>query len=108
MLKDRRKYPRKEISCSTSVMTAETQYVLGECFFINVCEDGFAIETESILSIGEKIFIKINVLNDTVFLTGEVIRIDKGFFEPLYGIKICEEECINLDLFKTYIKYQLN
>ncbi len=108
MLEERRKYPRKEISYSASVMTVETQYVLGECFLTNVSENGFAIETDCLLSVGEKIFIKINLLNDAVLLVGEIVRIDKGFFDILYGVKICDEESVNLEFFQTYIKYQLN
>ncbi|GEM_PF-1534635 len=108
MAKERRRYPRKEISYSANVMTVESQYVLGECFLTNVSENGFALETDCLLDIGDKIFIQINLLNDKVFLVGEVIRVDKGFFEPLYGIRICEDECVNLNFFRTYIKYQLN
>ena len=108
MFEERRKYPRKEISYPASVMTVETQCVLGEGFLTNVSENGFAIETECLLCIGERIFIKINLLNDTVFLVGEVVRTEKGFFDTLYGIKICEQESVNLEFFKTYIKYQLN
>jgi len=108
MLEERRKYPRKEISCSAKLMTVETRYVLGECFLTNVSENGFAIETDCLLSEGEKIFIKINLLNDAVFLVGKIIRIDKGFFDALYGVKICEEESVNLEFFQTYIKYHLN
>lgn len=108
MLKERRKYPRKEVSYSASLMTVEKQYALGEGFLTNVSENGFAVETECLLSIGEKIFIKIDLLNDTVFLIGEIVRIEKGFFDTLYGVRICEEESVNLELLKTYIKYQLN
>lgn len=108
MFEERRKYPRKEVSYSASLMTVETQYVLGEGFLTNVSENGFAIETECLLSMGERIFIKINLLNDTVFLVGEVIRTEKGFFDTLYGVRICEQESINLEFFKTYIQYQLN
>lgn len=108
MFNERRKYQRKETSCSASIMMVETHSVLGEGFLTNVSENGFAIETECRFSIGKKILIKINLLNDTVFLSGEVVRTEEGFFDVLYGVQICEQESVNLEFFKTYIKYQLN
>jgi hypothetical protein len=108
MFNERRKYQRKEASCHASVGAIDSQYVLGEGFLTNVSENGFAIETECLFPVGKKIFIKINLLNDTVFLVGEVVRTEEGFFDILYGVRICEHESVNLDFFKTYIKCHLN
>ncbi len=105
---DRRKFPRKQVSHSTNILSAETQSVLGECFLTNVSESGFAIESDCRFSVGNKVSIKINMLNDVISLVGEVVRVDKGFFEPLYGVKICDNESENLDIFRAYIQNQLN
>ncbi len=108
MLSERRQFPRKQVSHSTSISSAQTQNILGECFLTNVSESGFAIESDCIFNIGQKIFIKINILSDVIVLTGEVVRTDKGFFDPLYGVKICETESVNLETFRSYIRHQLN
>lgn len=108
MPEDRRKFPRKQVSHSTNILSVETQDVLCEGFLTNVSESGFAIESDCRFSVGHKIFIKINMLNDVISLIGEVVRVDKGFFDPLYGVKICDNESENLDIFRAYIQNQLN
>jgi Tfp pilus assembly protein PilZ len=108
MVDERRRFPRKQVSHSTNILSVETQGVLGECFLTNVSESGFAIESDCRFSLGHKIFIKINMLNDVISLIGEVVRVDKGFFDPLYGVRISENESGNLDIFRSYINHQLN
>lgn len=105
---ERRRYPRKQVSHSTNIMSAETRNVLGECFLTNVSGSGIAIESDCSFSIGQKVLIKINILSDVIVLAGEIVRTDRGFFDPLYGIRISEQESVNLDVFRSYVSHQLN
>lgn len=108
MFEEKRAYQRKETSLCTNIMDIQNHTVIGECLMTDVCDCGFAIESEEELLIGQKIVLKFTLLNKTVFLAGEIIRTAKGFFYPLYGAKICEYKCINFNIFREYIKYYLN
>lgn len=104
---EKRANQRKLTSLYTNILAVESQDVIGECLMTDVCEYGFAIETEQKFSINQKILLKISLLNEVVFLAGEIVRFDKGYLYPLYGVKICEEDCRNLNIFREYINYHL-
>ncbi len=107
MVDEKRAFPRKAVSLSTNILDTETKSVLGECILTDVSKNGFAIESEVILSIGQKFDLQFTILNKTVLLTGEVVRVDNGFFFILYGSKIVDEYCKNLEFFRKYIDYSL-
>lgn len=107
MIDERRAFPRKAVSLSTNIFDTETKAVLGECILTDVSKNGFAIETEVVLSIGQKFDLKFTVLNKAISLTGEVVRVDNGFFFVLYGSRIVDEFCENLEFFRKYIDYSL-
>ncbi|MEA5000412.1 MAG: PilZ domain-containing protein [Endomicrobiaceae bacterium] len=104
---EKRSNQRKLTSLYTNILSVGSQDVIGECLMTDVCEYGFAIETEQKFSIKQKILLKISLLNEVVFLAGEIVRFDKGYLYPLYGVKICEEDSKNLNIFREYINYHL-
>jgi len=106
-MEEKRAYKRKPISLYTDILGPKNLEFMGECLVTDACESGFAIESESNLSAGQKILLKFPLLNNMVFLSGEIVRSDKGFFYPLYGVKILEYDCINFNVFKNYINNPL-
>ncbi len=107
MIDEKRAFPRKAVSLSTNIFDVETNAVLGECILTDVSKNGFAIESEVVLSIGQKFGLKFTILNKDILLTGEVVRVDNGFFFILYGSRIVDDFCENLDFFRKYIDYSL-
>lgn len=108
MLEERRTYPRKMVSFSTNILETKTKKVLGECILTDISKNGFAIETETNLPIGQNFCLNLEVLYKEVTLIGKIVRTSEGLFYPLYGLKIVDNECINLDFFRKYIDYSLN
>ena len=108
MIEERRVYPRKDVSLSTNILENKTDKVLGECILTDVSKNGFAIETETFLHVGQQFNLELTVLNQKISLSGRVVRTCEGFFYQLYGVKIIDNECKNLDFFRKYIDYSLN
>lgn len=107
MFDEKRANQRKLTSLYTNILTLESQDVIGECLMTDICEYGFAIETEQKFSINQKILLKFSLLDQVIFLAGEIVRLDKGFLYPLYGVKICEDASKNLNVFRKYINCYL-
>lgn len=108
MLEEKRAHPRKLVSLSTSILDTKTKQVLGECILTDISKNGFAIEAETDLPIGQKFCLDFEILYKEITLIGEIVRISDGLFYPLYGLKIIDNECSNLDFFRKYIDYALN
>ena len=108
MIEEKRAYPRKKVSLSTSVLETKTKKVLGECILTDISKNGFAVESEKFFSIGQQFSLDFEVLHRKIILSGIIIRIAEGIFYPLYGLKIVDNECKNLDFFRRYIDYSLN
>lgn len=105
---EKRKHKRKSVSLTTNIVETKTNSILGDCILTDVSQDGFAIESETKLSIGQQFNLNLVVQNKKISLSGKVVRITDGFFYPLYGIRLVEKDCKNLDFFKKYIEYSLN
>lgn len=105
---EKRKYGRKSVSLTTNIIEAKTNSILGDCILTDVSQDGFVIETETKLVINQQFNLNLMIQNKKISLSGKVVRITEGFFYPLYGIKLIEKDCKNLDFFKKYIEYSLN
>lgn len=105
---EKRKYPRKKVSLSTNILENKTEQVLGECILTDVSKNGFAIESETNLNVGQQFGLELEILNRKILLTGKIVRTAEGVFYPLYGVKIVDDECKNLDFFRQYIDYSLN
>lgn len=108
MIEEKRAYPRKKVSLSTNILENKTEKVLGDCILTDISKNGFAIESEISLYVGQQFNLELIILNRTIILNGKVIRSADGLFYPLYGVKIVDNECINLDFFRQYIDYSLN
>lgn len=105
---EKRVHPRKMVSLTTNILESKTNSVLGDCILTDVSQNGFAIESETKLNIGQEFKLELMVQNIPISLSGKVVRVSDGFFYPLYGIEIVDSECTNLDFFRKYIDYSLN
>ncbi len=108
MITERRAYPRKHVSLSTNILENKTEKVLGDCILTDISKNGFAIESETNLNIGQQFDLELEILNRKILLNGKIIRNADGLFYTLYGVKIIDSECKNLDFFRQYIDYSLN
>lgn len=108
MIDEKRAYPRKHVSLSTNILENKTKKVLGDCILTDISKNGFAIESETILHIGQQFDLELTILNRKILLNGKIVRSADGLFYPLYGVKIIDNECTNLDFFRWYIDYSLN
>ena len=81
---------------------------MGDCILTDISKNGFAIESETILHIGQQFDLELTILNRKILLNGKIVRSADGLFYPLYGVKIIDNECTNLDFFRWYIDYSLN
>ena len=108
MIDEKRTYPRKHVSLSTNILESKTEKVLGDCILTDISKNGFAIESEIILHIGQQFDLELEILNRKILLNGKIIRSSDGLFYPLYGVKIIDNECKNLDFFRQYIDYSLH
>lgn len=108
MIDEKRAYPRKHVSLSTNILENKTKKVLGDCILTDISKNGFAIESETILHIGQQFDLELIILNRKILLNGKIVRSADGLFYPLYGVKIIDNECTNLDFFRWYIDYSLN
>ncbi len=105
---EKRKFPRQTVSLSTNILENKTENVLGSCILVDISKDGFAFESETKFSIGQQFSLELIILNRQIILSGKVIRVCDGFFYPLYGVQIVDNDCKNLDFFRKYIDYSLN
>lgn len=105
---ENRRYSRKFVSLKTKIVETNTNSVLGDCILTDVSQDGFAIESETQLVLNQQFSLNLIIQNKHISLSGKIVRITQGLFYPLYGIKLIEKDCKNLDFFKKYVEYSLN
>jgi hypothetical protein len=107
MIEEKRAYPRKKVSLATNILESKTEKVLGDCILTDISKNGFAVESEINLHVGQQFDLELEVLNRKIILNGEVIRSADGLFYPLYGVKIIDNESKNLDFFRQYIDLRM-
>ena len=107
MIEEKRAYPRKQVSFETNILENKTKKVLGDCILTDISKNGFAIETETKLDIGQQIYLELELLNRPILLNGKIVRQAEGIFYPLYGLKIIDDDSTNLDFFRQYIDLRM-
>ena len=105
---ERRKYPRKKVSLSTNILETKTEKVLGECILTDISKNGFAVESETNFFVGQQFCLGLEILHREIILSGKIVRKADGVFYPMYGLKIVDDECKNLEFLRWYIDYSLN